>query len=179
MIYSWKPTGDEPMLIAIVSDIHDNIWQLKKVSQAINQQAAEMLIFCGDFCAPFTLKQLAEDFKGPVHVVWGNNDGDKWLLTTIAMSVGNVTLYGEHAELVVEGQKIGVNHYPSIGRRLAESGAYQLVCYGHDHQAVIEQVGGTVLVNPGEVMGRFGKATFALYDTASRQAKLVEVPMIK
>ncbi len=164
------------MLIAIVSDIHDNIWQLKKVSQAINDLAAEVVIFCGDFCAPFTLKQLAEDFKGPIHVVWGNNDGDKWLLTTIAMNVGNVTLYGEHAELVVAGQKIAVNHYPTIGRRLAESGAYNLVCYGHDHLALIEQVGNTLLVNPGEVMGRFGKVTFAVYDTDHHEAKLVEIP---
>jgi hypothetical protein len=163
------------MIIAVVSDIHDNIWKLEEVSQKINQTGAEILIFCGDFCAPFTLKQLADDFNGPVHVVWGNNDGDKWLLTTIATAAGNVTLYGELAEIEVAGQKIGVNHYPAIGRRLAESGAYDLVCYGHDHQALIEQVGKTILVNPGEVMGRFGKSTFIKYDTETRTAELIKV----
>lgn len=163
------------MKIAIVSDIHDNIWKLAEVLPEIARQQAEVLIFCGDFCAPFTLKQLAEGFNGPVHVVWGNNDGDKWLLTTIAAGAANVTLYGELAELDVAGRKIGVNHYPAIGQRLAESGAYDLVCYGHDHQARIEQVTQTVLVNPGEVMGRFGKSTFAVYDTETGQAELVEV----
>lgn len=163
------------MIIAIVSDIHDNIWQLEKVSQEIKQQGAEVVVFCGDFCAPFTLKQLADNFAGPVHVVWGNNDGDKWLLTVIATEAGNVTLHGELAEIEVAGQKVGANHYPAIGRRLAERGAYDLVCYGHDHQAHIEQVGQTVLVNPGEVMGRFGKSTFAIYDTESRTAELVTV----
>ncbi|MDM8530358.1 metallophosphoesterase [Anaerolineales bacterium HSG25] len=163
------------MHIAIVSDIHDNIWKLEAVSAAINQRGTECLIFCGDFCAPFTLKQLAENFEGPVHVVWGNNDGDKWLLTVIANQVGNVTLHGEFAEIEVAGRKIGVNHYPPLGRRLAESGAYDLVCYGHDHQALIETVGETVLVNPGEVMSRFGKTTFAIYDTETHTAELVEV----
>lgn len=163
------------MKIAIVSDIHDNIWKLEAVSQKITELGAEVLIFCGDFCAPFTLKQLAENFEGPVHVVWGNNDGDKWLLTVIANQVGNVTLYGELAEVEAGGRQIGVNHYPNIGQRLAESGAYDLVCYGHDHTARIEAVGDTLLVNPGEVMGRFGQSTFAIYDTETGAAELVEV----
>ncbi len=163
------------MKIAIVSDIHDNIWKLEDVTQKIAETGAEVLVFCGDFCAPFTLKQLAENFAGPVHVVWGNNDGDKWLLTVIANEAGNVTLYGELAEFEAGGRKIGANHYPGIGRRLAESGAYDLACYGHDHTPHIETVGDTVLVNPGEVMGRFGKSTFAIYDTEAGTAELVEV----
>jgi hypothetical protein len=32
------------------------------------------------------------------------------------------------------------------------------------------------LVNPGEVMGRFGKSTFAWYDTETGKAQIVEVP---
>jgi hypothetical protein len=36
----------------------------------------------------------------------------------------------------------------------------------------VEQVGATVLANPGEVMGRFGAPTFGLYDTASGQFDL-------
>ncbi len=48
------------MIIAILSDIHDNIWKLKQVSQEINKHGAEVMVFCGDFCAPFTLKQLAD-----------------------------------------------------------------------------------------------------------------------
>ena len=163
------------MKIAIVSDIHDNIWKLADATAKIAETGAEVLVFCGDFCAPFTLKQLAEGFAGLVHVVWGNNDGDKWLLTTIAAQVGNVTLYGELAEFEAGGQKIGVNHYPNIGQRLAESGAYDLVCYGHDHTARIDQVGQTCLVNPGEIMGRFGQSTFALYDTETGEAMLVEI----
>lgn len=163
------------MIIAIVSDIHDNIWKLEQVSQQINAHDCEIIIFCGDFCAPFTLKQLAESFEGPIHVVWGNNDGDKWLLTTIAAQMGNVTLHGELAEIEVDEVLIGVNHYPEIAQRLAESNVYNLVCYGHNHKAQIKTIGLTRLVNPGEVMGRFGKSTFAVYDTETRLAKIIEV----
>jgi Icc-related predicted phosphoesterase len=40
---------------------------------------------------------------------------------------------------------------------------------------VVEKVGPTLRVNPGEVMGRFGLSTYALYDTATGQAEIVEV----
>jgi predicted phosphodiesterase len=49
------------------------------------------------------------------------------------------------------------------------------VCYGHDHQAHDEQVGACRLINPGELMGRFGRSLFVLFDTASGKAKSVEV----
>jgi putative phosphoesterase len=161
------------MRIAILSDIHDNIWQLDSVLSRVH--GADALIFCGDFCAPFTLTQLAQGFAGPVHVVWGNNDGDKWLLTRNAITAGNVTLHGELAELELDGRKIAANHYPHIARQLAESGNYDLVAYGHDHTAHLEHLGRTVLLNPGEVMGRFGKSTFAWYDTATGQVEIVAV----
>jgi len=161
------------MRIAVLSDIHDNIWQLDRVLKRV--QGADALIFCGDFCAPFTLTQLAQGFAGPVHVVWGNNDGDKWLLTRNASAAGNVTLHGELAELELDGRRIAANHYPHIARQLAESGNYDVVMYGHDHTAHLEQIGKTLLLNPGEVMGRFGKSTFAWYDTVTGQAEIVAV----
>ena len=161
------------MRIAVLSDIHDNIWQLEKVLAQVS--GADALIFCGDFCAPFTLTQIAQGFTWQVHVVWGNNDGDKWLLTRNANAAGNVSLYGELAELELGGRKIAVNHYPHIARSLAESGKYDAVFYGHDHKRHTEQVGSTLLLNPGEVMGRFGQSTFAWYDTETGTGEIVEV----
>jgi hypothetical protein len=160
------------MHIAILSDIHDNIWKLERL---LTQVKADGLIFCGDFCAPFTLTQLAQGFAGPVHVVWGNNDGDKWLLTRNANAAGNVTLHGDMAELELAGRKIAANHYPHIARGLAQSGKYAAVFYGHDHTQHLEQIGSTLLLNPGEVMGRFGQSTFAVYDTETGQAEIIEV----
>lgn len=161
------------MRIAVCSDIHDNIWKLATVLK--NIWGWDALVFCGDFCAPFTLAQIAEGFAGPIHVVWGNNDGDKWLLTGNARSAGNVTLHGDLAELDIGGRNIALNHYPGIARGLALSGLYDAVFYGHDHTPYQERVGGTLLLNPGEVMGRFGKSTFAAYDTKTGDGEIIEV----
>lgn len=160
------------MRITICSDIHDNIWALEK---ALPGMTADALIFCGDFCAPFTLAQIAEGFNGPVHAVFGNNDGDQHLLTVIANKYDNVTLHGQYAELDLGGLKIAANHYPEIARDVAASGQYDVVCYGHDHQLHQAQVGHTLLLNPGELMGRFGRRTFMILDTDSREVMVVDV----
>ncbi len=161
------------MRIAVCSDIHDNIWKLETVLKRISEWDA--LVFCGDFCAPFTLAQIAEGFAGPVHVVWGNNDGDKWLLTQNARSSKNVKLHGDLAEVDAGGRIIAVNHYPQIARGMALSGLYDAVFYGHDHTPHQEYIGKTLLLNPGEVMGRFGKSTFAAYDTQTGEAQIMSV----
>lgn len=162
------------MKIAVLSDIHDNIWVLEKVLERV--AGADALIFCGDFCAPFTLAMIAERFRGPVHCVAGNNDGDALLLSQVAGRAGNVTLHGAFAELNLGGRRVFVNHYPPIAEGVAASGLYDLVCFGHNHQAEIRRIGRTLLVNPGEVMGRFGHPTYAIYDAEAGEAFLYEIP---
>ena len=108
------------MQLVVCSDIHDNIWALERLLNHIPQQDAALL-FCGDFCAPFTLVQLAEGFSGEVHIIWGNNDGDQWLLTDQASRFPHVTIHGALAELELAGRSIRANHYPAIARRLAEA----------------------------------------------------------
>ena len=163
------------MKVAILSDAHDNIWKLGDLLEDVGRSGAGVLLFCGDLCAPFTLKQIGEGFGGPVHVVQGNNDGDVLYLTRIANGLDNVTWHGSFAYLEFDGRKVAINHYPQIARDQALCGQYELVCYGHDHTANVESLGKTLLVNPGEVMGRFGKSTYAVYDTTSGCAELCEV----
>jgi putative phosphoesterase len=158
------------MKLAILSDIHDNIWKLDAALPHLAE--AEAVIFCGDLCSPFTLDRLARGAAGrPVHVVWGNNEGDVRLMVKLIAAAGNVALHGQLAELELGGLRVAVNHYPEIARRLAESGAYDLVCYGHDHRAHEERLAnGAMLLNPGEVMGLYGHASLSLFDTAARAA---------
>ncbi len=73
------------MKFAICSDVHDNVWALAKALPLMEE--ADSLLFLVDFCAHFTLVQMAEGFSRPIHVVWGNNDGDKWLLTTTGQPI--------------------------------------------------------------------------------------------
>jgi len=163
------------MQVAVISDVHDNIWKLETVLERVGQAGAEALAFCGDFCAPFTLKQMADGFPGPVHCIFGNNDGDKWLLSRVAAGADNVTLHGQLAELTLGERRIAANHYPDIAHGLAASGRYDAVFFGHSHERHLAWVGDTLLLNPGEVMGRFGPPTFALYDTGTGQAAIHEL----
>lgn len=161
------------MIIGVCSDIHDNIWALERALPTMDD--AEALIFCGDFCAPFTLVQLAEGAGDrPLHVVWGNNDGDRHLLTRQAARFANVILHGELARFELGGLRVGVNHYPDIATGLADSGQYDVVLYGHDHVAH-EQVcdNQCLLLNPGEIMGRLGAPSLSLLDTDSCTARSI------
>jgi len=160
------------MRVGILSDIHDNIWALEDLLTHL--QDCDLLLFLGDLCAPFTLAAMTEGFRGPIHVIWGNNDGDKLLLVRSADQAGNVTLHGNFAELDCGGRTIAMTHYPDIARALAKSGNYDLVCHGHDHIRAKTWMDETLLLNPGEVMGRFGVRSYAVYDPASGDAEIIE-----
>jgi putative phosphoesterase len=151
--------------IAVLSDSHDHVQTLARALADANAAGAEVLIHCGDLCAPFIMRLLAEGFGGPVHVVFGNNDADGRLLQTIAAQHSHVTLHGIYAEFEAGNRQIAAIHYPEPARRIAQSGALDLVCYGHDHTQLLERVGDTWLLNPGEIMGLRATPSWALYDT--------------
>lgn len=161
------------MRIAVLSDAHDNIWNIEKLLPGLKQ--AEMLIFCGDFCAPFSLQMLAAGFSGPLHAVLGNNDGDPLLLSQVAARAGNVTLHTGVGHIEASGARIAFAHYPQIGEALARSGLYQATFSGHTHQRKLERFGDSLWVNPGEVMGRFGQPSYGLYDTETGEFLFVEI----
>jgi putative phosphoesterase len=162
------------MIVAILSDSHDNVWKLDAAMPHLRR--AEVVIHCGDLCSPFTLRMLADGVEGrPVHVVWGNNDGDKFLMTRVAGQFPNAVLNGDFAELALGGTAVAVNHYPEIAHGLALSGKYQIVCYGHNHTPREERVEGCLLLNPGEVAGIQGRSTIALADTSDLSIEWVEL----
>ncbi len=162
------------MRIAVISDTHDNIWSL---SQALPHLAsADAVIHCGDLCSPFVVKQIGEAIRdAPIHIVWGNNDGDAFMLSKVGAQFENIHFHGQLAELEMDSLKVAVNHYPEIARGLAQSGRFGLVCYGHDHTAHEEWVDDCLLLNPGEVMGLHGHRSLALVDTQDRTATSIEL----
>lgn len=162
------------MRIAVMSDTHDNIWALKDALARMAE--AEAVLHCGDLCAPFVVKQIGKTLPNvPVHIVWGNNDGDTYLLTETASQFEHIHLHGQLAELKLGGWQVAVNHYPSIAQGLAESGRYDMVCYGHDHSAHEQMVGDCLLLNPGEIMGLNGDRSFAWVDTETGEIAFVDL----
>ena len=157
------------MNVAVLSDTHDHLDQLAKALAAVRDSGAEALVFCGDFCAPFTLAALAEGYAGPIHAVFGNNDGDRMMLLTIASQHPHVCLHGEIGRLELGGRQAAIVHYTDLGHDLAASGSYDVVFCGHTHVYETARVGPppTLVVNPGEVMGRLGAPSWALVDLAA------------
>jgi len=153
--------------IAIFSDSHDNLWNLEKALNQARDLEVAALLHCGDMNSPFVVKFMAERFSGPIHIIFGNNEGDGRLIQQVAANYDNVSHHGDYAELELFGRKIAMIHYPEPALRIAQSGQFDLVCYGHDHTQYKDEVGRGLLVNPGELMGFFHEPTWGLYDTDS------------
>jgi putative phosphoesterase len=170
------------MRIAILSDIHDNVWKLDAVLTAVRD--ADVLLCCGDLCSPFVVHQLGRGFARPIHIVFGNNDGDLYRIATNARYYDHLHLHGELFRGLFDGQRFAMNHYDSIARTLAASGEFDVVCYGHNHVFDIARIGGTLAINPGAIMGatfapdgtRTGvPSTFVIYETLTGHAAQFEV----
>ena len=157
------------MRLIVLSDTHDNIWNLRKALDRIAKERAEAIIHCGDVIAPFMFKEFREAGI-PVHCVFGNNDGDKYLLTkTAENSNGLITLYGILGEMDAHGFSIAFTHEPQFAEGLAKTGKYDLVCFGHTHKPDQRQIGDTILLNPGDLMGKEGDPGFCIVETGERK----------
>jgi putative phosphoesterase len=162
------------MRVAIMSDIHDNIPLLRKALGMLD--GVETLLCLGDLCSPFIVKELGDGFDGPVHVVFGNNDGDRYRIAENARKHPNIAIHGEYVELELDGRAFSVNHFDHIGRAMADGGGFDVVCFGHSHRFGVEKSDGTLIVNPGEIFGLLtGRSTFVIYDTESGDAERVDV----
>jgi uncharacterized protein len=168
------------MKIAILSDIHDHVWNLKRALPLM--QDADAILCCGDLCSPFIVRLLGEGFqRGPVHIIFGNNDGDAFRIDLVADRFDHIYLHGELFQADVDGKRFAASHYDNIAAQLARSGQFDVVCYGHNHHFHVEQQGQTLMINPGTLMGydpTSGEdiaATFVVYDTSTGEAERREI----
>ena len=124
------------MKLAIISDTHDNLNTFKKAVSWIEKQKIKTIIHCGDVCSPAVLKEMAEDFPGQIHLVFGNVDGDHFSMTkrVCEKTISNVIIYGELGEIELGGKKIAFCHLREFAKGLASIGKYDLVFYGHTHK---------------------------------------------
>jgi len=161
------------MLLAVMSDSHDNIINMRKAVAKIREAGCEMILHCGDFVAPFMLAEL--DAAGiPVHGVFGNNDGDRYLLTKNALTVHkNITLHGDFGRLDADGRQVAFIHDGTIADDLAAGGRYDIVCFGHFHVWMQKKVSHTLVINPGELLGKDDSPGFGLVDTAALLAERI------
>jgi len=158
------------MLIAVISDTHDHLGNLDRAMAQILERSPALCFHCGDLCSPFVVEHLAQ-FHGPVHVVFGNNEGDRYTIQTVVGGFPNITLHGEMGFVKTGHVEIAFTHRPEFARGLASTGRYRAVFYGHTHRRKTETVNGTWLVNPGELMGLRESPGWLLFDLADGSGK--------
>lgn len=164
------------MRIAILSDTHDNIQNLRAAVTYCNAYGVSTLIHCGDLISPFMLPVLAE-FGGAVHLIYGNNAGDQHLISQrCGNSFPTLTHHGNFGAIEAAGLRIAFTHYPEMARGLASQGCFQVVCCGHNHRYGTERVGDCLLINPGELLGAESvPPCFAILESTSLEVERVEI----
>jgi len=160
------------MKIAIISDTHDTEIRVNEIVKLLKTKTKpDAVIHCGDLCSPFVLEALNE-LKCPVYICFGYQDCG----VALALSERKgpqVHLFDRLGE--IKEEKIAFTHTPIFARALAKTGDYKAVFYGHTHEAKIEKFGDCLLVNPGEIMGRKSKPTYAIYDTKTNEVEIKEL----
>lgn len=156
------------MKTLVCSDIHDHLDNFKSVMEAAKAADCSSMICCGDLCSPFVIDLIHQFWSGPVHIVFGNNDGDKLTIYKKAEKANRdrsanaaINIHGEYLTSrqgnAIDGIpphiSLAVYHYPEPAMAMAESGIYKCVFYGHTHKPELNKIGDCLAANPGSVMG--------------------------
>ncbi len=93
------------MKIAILSDIHDNFHNLEEALKIIKERGIKKALFWGDFINNGIAKNLVNSGLD-IFAVWGNNDGDKVVITKTFLSSGGQAEIADKicAEIEIDGK---------------------------------------------------------------------------
>jgi len=166
------------MKIAVISDIHENFHNLLKALEIMGKNGVEYILCLGDLINP-GIAQVLADSQVPVFCIWGNNDGDKFLIMNLCHKPGSNLTMGEktYATIEMAGRKIFITHYPDLAKPVARSGEFDIVFYGHDHIKSQETVEDCMVINPGEISAhKTREASFVIYNTSTNQVEFLLIP---
>ena len=163
------------MRIGIVGDSHDHLKNIIRTVAFLNSEAVDLVLHTGDYIAPFVIPEFAR-CTAPVIGVFGNNDGDRELLTARCGEYRNIEIRGNFCELEPDGLKVALlhGHEAALLNDLVESGFFDVLVHGHTHRPGLSRRGKTLVINPGEICGYLtGEPTCALFDTLTGEARIV------
>ncbi len=174
------------MKVAIISDVHNNEVNLKKVLDYCEREDIETIICCGDLASDGTLEYLSENFSGTVHFTFGNMDNDQLRNFESAKKYKKIILYSNYGEVEVDKKKVAFVHFPDIARDLCKKEKYDFVFYGHTHKPWVSSAKASddqrkkcIMLNPGNVAGEIYPPTFAVWDTKNDTFTLVRVHSLR
>lgn len=153
------------MRLLLIADTHDIVAHCRMViAQAVATGPIDAILHMGDLAASATMEVLAEADL-PIYYVIGNNEDDPDEVAACCTRLG-VHFLGEQADIEIDGRRIAMTHYPRVAQSLATFGEFDLICFGHSHNAMKSKlIHGGWLVNPGNLAGWREGARYAIYDT--------------
>jgi hypothetical protein len=167
------------MKVIIISDTHDNLVNFKKAINWAKVNSIKKIIHCGDICTLKVLKEAIKDFSGEIYLCMGNADLDHFEIKGESeKKFGKALIFKKEGKIKLGDKNIAFTHFPKIARKIALTGKYDIVFYGHTHKPWLEKKGNVKLVNPGNLAGLIYKASFAVYDTESESLDLKIISQI-
>ena len=164
-------------MIAIISDSHDNLANLEEFLKQAKKYKVGTIVHCGDVTTPECLEWLVENFNGVIKVVWGNMEIRPEEFKNIEGKHHRLEIFDEiglwETKSKIGKLKIAFSHKPEKAERLAETGRYSYVFYGHTHKPWLSTTEeGVILANPGTIGGVFSEPTYALLDSTTGKLEL-------
>ena len=163
------------MQVAIISDIHDNLVNLKTCLTWCNKNKIKKLICLGDITNSDTLKYLATKFTEQIYLVKGNielyprEDLKKYK---------NIKYFNKIGKIIIGNKNIGFCHEDYLVKKLLAGPKCNIIFYGHTHKPWEEEKNNIKIINPGTLSGMFQIATFAIMNTENGEAKLKALDML-
>ena len=158
------------MLIAIASDLHDNLANWQIFNNYLNEQGITTLLFCGDLCNSETLQHIRQEFSGKIYFIAGNQE--LYDLQKVK-NLKNSEFLGRYGIIEIENIKIGLIHEPYYKENLLkESDRLDYIFYGHTHKPWIADDNSLIIANPGTLGGLLYRASFALLNTKNKKLEL-------
>jgi len=160
------------MRIGVISDTHGHVTNTLAAVRMLESLEVSTVLHCGDIGSR-EIPQLIAAWSA--HFVFGNCDHDHDELRSVIEQAG-LACYGLFGNLELCGRRIALlhSHDAKLFRRVCTSGDYDLVCFGHTHQAEQRREGKTLILNPGALY-RATPHTLAVVDLATLQATIVPI----
>jgi len=169
------------MKIAVISDIHENLYNLVSFYEEIENENIEYIFCLWDLINNWVAKILAFSWI-PVKMVWWNNDGDKVAITKTSLSKDSkLEISATTFDIFeIDWKKIFLTHYPMLAKPMAKSWDFDAVFYWHNHIFNNTKIWDCIVANPWEISAhKTWKSTYAIYDTKENSVIIKEIKDFK
>jgi hypothetical protein len=160
------------MKIGIISDSHDNRENILKAIEILNAEKVEKVFHAGDIVNAESA-DLFRMLDAEIVVTFGNCDFDR---DNLKLSLSEkADFYDDFYEGIVADKKIFMSHRP-YDEIFYLKKKYDLVIHGHTHRLECKNLGDSILVNPGEIVGRkTGRATISIFDLKNLKNSIIDL----